>query len=329
MTRFVHDRFAKQHLQELLFSLGETEMSRDIASEVRQVDVLFVPNYQNRNETLVRALGLLGKIAATTALLEAFRNPVTTDEICSCIDKLFDFDAERKRLASREDKPPIARDRPQLWILSPTVSKSILDDFGARLDLASFGEGVYCLPPAFRTNVVAIHQLPRTPETLWLRLLGRGKVQKDAIAELKALPDTVPFKDGVLELLSDLFAVLDARQDLNSEDRELVMQLSPLYLERIQSATERGIEQGIERGIEQGIERGIERGIEQEAVAFVMRLLVRRFGAIAPDVEERIRSLPVNRVEDLGEALLDFESEADLTSWLEQAHATQETIPNE
>ena len=315
MTRFVYDRFAKQHLQELLSPLGEAEISRDIASEVRQIDVLFVPKPQDRNpnEATVRALGLLGKIAATIALLEPFRNPVTTDEICSCIGKLFDFDAECKRLASREDKPAIARDRPQLWILSPTASKSILDSFGAKLELANFGEGVYRLAPALRTTIVAIHQLPRTPETLWLRLLGKGNVQKSAIAEFKALPDTVPFKDKVLELLSNLFAVLDARQDLNSEDRELVMELSPLYLERIQSATE--------RGIEQGIEQGIERGIEREAISFVMRLLACRFGAIAPDIEERINGLPVRRIEDLGEALLDFESEADLTSWLEEANS--------
>ena len=131
MTRFAYDRFAKQYLQELLCPLGEVEISRDIASEVRQIDVLFVPKPQdrNQNETAVRALGLLGKIATTPALLEPFRNPATSDEICSCIGKLFDFDAERKRLASREDKPSRARDRPQLWILSPTASKSLLNGF--------------------------------------------------------------------------------------------------------------------------------------------------------------------------------------------------------
>jgi len=51
-----------------------------------------------------------------------------------------------------------------------------------------------------------------------------------------------------------------------------------------------------------------------------MRLLNRRFGSIAPDVEERVRGLPVDRIEDLGEALLDFQNAADLTSWLENAN---------
>lgn len=159
------------------------------------------------------------------------------------------------------------------------------------------------MPTARYANVV-IHQLPNTPEMLWLRLLGKGNVQKSAIVEFNSLPNATPFKDSVLELLSNLFAILEARQDLDSEDRELIMQLSPLYLERIQDANQQGIEQGIQR----------------EAVSLVMRLLHRRFGSIAPNIEEQIRSLPVNRIEDLGEALLDFQSEADLISWLEKAN---------
>ena len=313
MTRFVYDQFAKQYLQELLSPLGPVKMSRDIAAEVRQIDVLFVP--QNHNESVIKTLGLLGKIAANSAIIEPFRNPVTTDEICSCMGKLFDFHAERNRPANQEEKPLLPGDRTRLWILSPTLSKPILDSFGAKLESENFGEGVYFLSPALRTAIVVIHQLPRTPETLWLRLLGKGTVQKGAIAELKSLPDTTPFKDNVLELLSNLFAILDARQNLDSEDQELIMELSPLYLERIQDATKQGIEQGIERGIERGIEQGIER-----EVSFVMRLLNRRFGAIAPDVEQRVRSLPVARIEDLGEALLDFQNAADLTSWIENTN---------
>jgi len=225
MTRFVYDQFAKQYLQELLSPLGLVKTSRDIAAEVREIDVLFVP--KNHNESAIKTLGLLGKIAANSAIIEPFRNPVNTDDICSCIGKLFDFHAECNRLANREDKPLLPADRTRLWILSPTLSKPILDSFGANLELESFGEGVYCLPPAFRTAIVVIHQLRRTPETLWLRLLGKGSVQKGAIAELKSLPDTMLFKDSILELLSSLFAILDARQDLDSEDRELIMELSP------------------------------------------------------------------------------------------------------
>ncbi len=40
-----------------------------------------------------------------------------------------------------------------------------------------------------RTEIVAINvQLPSTPETLWLRLLGNGSTQQQAIAEVLNFP---------------------------------------------------------------------------------------------------------------------------------------------
>jgi len=44
VTRFIHDQFAKQYLSEMLSSFGTVETSKDIASEVRQVDVFFTPS---------------------------------------------------------------------------------------------------------------------------------------------------------------------------------------------------------------------------------------------------------------------------------------------
>lgn len=40
-----------------------------------------------------------------------------------------------------------------------------------------------------RCGFIAVHQLPKTPETLWLRLLGKGNVQQQAIQEVMALPE--------------------------------------------------------------------------------------------------------------------------------------------
>ncbi|MFB2835448.1 hypothetical protein [Floridanema evergladense] len=137
MTRFVYDQFAKQYLEELLTPLGSVKISRDVTAEVREIDVLFVPHSQN--ESLIKTLGLLGKIAATTAIIEPYRNPVNSDNICSCIGKLFDFNAESNRVSNREEKQLVSGDRPRLWILSPTLSKPILDSFGANLELENFG----------------------------------------------------------------------------------------------------------------------------------------------------------------------------------------------
>ncbi|NET55988.1 MAG: hypothetical protein F6K47_07400, partial [Symploca sp. SIO2E6] len=39
MTRFAHDQFAKEYLEELLAPLGEVKAPRRVAGEVREIDV--------------------------------------------------------------------------------------------------------------------------------------------------------------------------------------------------------------------------------------------------------------------------------------------------
>jgi HigB_toxin, RelE-like toxic component of a toxin-antitoxin system len=72
-----------------------------------------------------------------------------------------------------------------LWILTPTLSDRILAGMGAKLELEVWGEGVYVMPSSLKTGLVVIHQLPQTPETLWFRLLGKGKVQERAIKQVE------------------------------------------------------------------------------------------------------------------------------------------------
>ncbi|MEG5136554.1 MULTISPECIES: hypothetical protein [unclassified Microcoleus] len=245
MTRFIHDQFAKQYLKELLTPLGKVETSHDIAGEVRQIDVLFAPKAEPDVEPT--ALGILGQIAAKPAVIEPFRSPVQTGEIRSCLGKLFDIHAEYERVATRDNTRIAEADLPQLWILSPTVSDAMLAGFRAIPELEIWGSGVYLMGASLKAAIIAIHQLPRTPQTLWLRVLGKGNVQKQAIAELRELPSDNFFRLSALELLYNLRTILEVRQDIDREDRELIMELSPLYLQRLEDATQRGIQQGIQR----------------------------------------------------------------------------------
>jgi hypothetical protein len=67
--------------------------------------------------------------------------------------------------------------------------------------------------------------------------------------------------------------------------------------------------------MEEGIQQGLEQGKQQEAVALILRQLNRRVGSLTPQLQERIQSLSTSKLEDLGEALLDFNSIADLEAW--------------
>ena len=71
------------------------------------------------------------------------------------------------------------------------------------------------------------------------------------------------------------------------------------------------------QGRQKGRQEGKLEGRQEEGLSFVFRLLNRRIGLISPSLEKKVRQLPLNTLEDLGEALLDFHSENDLSNWLE------------
>jgi len=59
-------------------------------------------------------------------------------------------------------------------------------------------------------------------------------------------------------------------------------------------------------------------GVGAGELAMVLRLLKRRLAVLSDHEEQRIRGLPPERIEALGEALLDFRTPADLGDWLER-----------
>jgi len=55
-------------------------------------------------------------------------------------------------------------------------------------------------------------------------------------------------------------------------------------------------------------------------LSLILRQLVRRLGTIQPETENCIRQLGIQELEELGDAVLDFKQQSDLTAWL-QANA--------
>jgi len=68
--------------------------------------------------------------------------------------------------------------------------------------------------------------------------------------------------------------------------------------------------------IAEGEAKGRAEGKQEGEVSFALRILRKRFGQISQDLEKQIQGLSIERLEDLGEALLDFTTEADLVDWL-------------
>ncbi|MGB3652618.1 MAG: hypothetical protein WBA41_15565 [Rivularia sp. (in: cyanobacteria)] len=242
----------------------------------------------------------MGQLAEKAALIEPFRNAVKISEIRSCMNKLFYIIADIERQNKRDNIPTQEDDLPKLWILSPTASTTILDGFKASLD-EDWGAGVHFLGDYLKTVIIAIHQLPRTPETLWLRLLGKGRVQQQAIEELEALPQNNPLRDKAIDLLLSLKTQIEIRQNPDEEDRELLMNLSPIYLERLAEAEQKGRNQGIQEGRNEGIQEGHRTIIEN--------LLRARFGSLDDELNSIIQPLLALTPEEFSPLLIQLSRE--------------------
>ncbi|MBW4433704.1 MAG: DUF4351 domain-containing protein [Pelatocladus maniniholoensis HA4357-MV3] len=70
-------------------------------------------------------------------------------------------------------------------------------------------------------------------------------------------------------------------------------------------------------GYERGKQEGRQEGRQEGEQIIILRLLQRRLGKLSPETQQRIQSLSLNKLEALGEAILDFTVVADLFNWLQ------------
>ncbi|WP_404790222.1 DUF4351 domain-containing protein [Altericista sp. CCNU0014] len=294
MTKNSSDQFSKQFLEEILAPFGTVETSYEVAGEPQWVDLYFIPT----NPPAIQELGLLGRMAQTACLIEPFRNQPTPSEVRSCLRKLYQVHGNYQRKARRERQSIQDTDLPQLWILASSASETLLNGFGGSFS-ADWETGVYFMHPLLKVAIVAINQLPRTEETLFLRLLGKGQIQKQAVDEVIAFDAKEPKRTAILKLLSNWKISLEMTNQA-AADEELMMVLSQAYLEWEQQTEQRGRQEGA----------------LGEAQALILRQLTRRIGQVSSTMRSQVESLSLPQLESLGEALLDFSSSTDLDQWL-------------
>ena len=241
MTRTMHDSFAKEWMQELLTDFGEVEIEKQIAGEVRKIDVYFCPNPTTLES--LKAFGLLGRMLSKPMLMEPFRNAAIEWDVRNSREKVFQLEGELTREAKRKKCQFLKSDRPRMWILTPTFSPALQKGSGAQ-ETRSWGKGIYFLAPIDRTAVVVIHQLPKTIDTLFLRLLGRGTVQADAVNELTALPSDHPYRGETLHHISRLQINLKLRQNKTKDLQEVIMNLAPAYDKWLEETLTKGRVEG-------------------------------------------------------------------------------------
>jgi hypothetical protein len=299
MTRFPHDQFAKHCFEPLLSSIGQFTPSLKVSAEVREIDIYFEPS----SSALPPAdLGLLYRCVSRATVFEPFRNAASPHEIRACASKLYELHNDIVRESKRSKKqPPKPDQRPFLWIITPTLSEAVQTEFGAIQKLEQWPPGVFFTPNGWFTGFIVANKLPKTPDTLWFRLFCTGKFQTQAFVELTQLPLDNPYRTPLLESLNSLRVILESRPSRTSNEQELFMQLSPLYLERIAAAEQIGEQRGRTKACQE----------------IVLLLLVQKIGSLPSTLMSRIEALSMEQLQALTGSVLSLSSIEELSNWLD------------
>jgi hypothetical protein len=291
MPRRRHDSLSKDLLSLWLAPLGQVESPKRVQGEERQIDLLFTPHPTAPASIAYRRfLGLLGRMAQGVAALEVFRNPCTEHELRSCFVKLFELHADLLRKARRARLPVASVPLPHIWALTPTASDALLAAFEARPH-PTLPAGFLALAPGLGTTLVVASRLPVVPETLWLRLLGRDRVQQQALDELGRLPNDHPLRRETTVRVLRWRAEALQRERPTEADRELIMNSARL----VTQWENRLLREGEARGKAEGIAEGLRRAVE--ALCGVLGI------ALSPARQARLAAMGVDELEALCQAL--------------------------
>ncbi|WP_245232503.1 DUF4351 domain-containing protein [Thiorhodococcus minor] len=100
----------------------------------------------------------------------------------------------------------------------------------------------------------------------------------------------------------DIYAALDDEEQRRyreqyAEEADLMSGFAERFIDQ-------GLQQGLQQGIERGIDQGIEQGIEQGLARLLGMQIEQRFGALSPEVMERLRRASPSQLEAWGVRVL-------------------------
>jgi hypothetical protein len=155
--------------------------------------------------------------------------------------------------------------------------------------------GFWAGPRLLAMGVVVLSELPRRRDTLLLRLLGRGRVLREAIDDLKALPADAKERELALPPLIALRFEVTQDPNPSEETRDLLMATTDLmaiyeqWEKRVQAeAAEKAIQQGLQKGRERGMQEGLQQGLQEGLVATLVATYEQRFGSMSQPLRKAL-----------------------------------------
>ena len=95
---------------------------------------------------------------------------------------------------------------------------------------------------------------------------------------------------------------------------EQIMVIAGIPREEIRHT--RAVQDWLAEGRQEGLQEGEAKGRQEGEAAVTLRLLNRRCGPLTDATTAQIQALPLEKLEALADALLDFQGQADLAAWL-------------
>lgn len=219
-------------------------------------------------------------------MLELFSRPPGLLPFGGCLRKLLTVhqDLIRKARAQREHPPPW----PRLWMISAGVPRMLIREFEMQ-PMHGWPAGFWRLQKAFRVHLVVVPELPDTPETLPLRLVGRDGVLAQAIREVHSLPEDSWLRQvassSVVAWGNKIFETLQEDEEMR---KFFLPETEKLYNEWEQRVRKDGYNDG---------ER-----------ALLARMLASRFGELPPALRERVDHAEREDIERWALRILDASS---------------------
>ncbi|HEU4408584.1 MAG TPA: hypothetical protein VFS43_25205 [Polyangiaceae bacterium] len=238
------------------------------AADAQAVDTWFEPSPEHQAER--QRMGVLGRMAEGPTMFEPFRDTPGVDDLRACLRKQLMLDHGRVLEARKhgQPRPPF----PRLWLVATGRPESVLT--GYRLTpMGGWPSGFYEGGPAEARGVVVLRELPRTRETLLVRLLATGAVLAAALEELKQLPPEAWERQVALPAL--VAARMEMAQAPGDEREQEYLRMTESLYEQWEAATREQGRQEAQRLYEQR-----EAAIREQGRQEAQRLYEQREAAI-------------------------------------------------
>jgi hypothetical protein len=250
------DQLAKRIMKTLLRTVAQVDVGREVPGFALVADLWVEPDSAAAPELAQR--GVLGRMLAMgPCLVEPFSRAPGVRDVRPCILKQYAVDNEQEREQERDGKGESPF--PGLWIIAAGRPERLVDMMGLQ-PMAGWPAGFWESPriefDAFR--LVIVPMLPETPETLFLRFLGRGGTLKQALRELAARDAAdgdgaweVRVLRPVLIAFRGEFAQYrdDFPDEMTEDDMDALQELETIYTTWERKVHDEGHEGGVKEGL--------------------------------------------------------------------------------